>query len=113
MVRSYVSTVLTIGCFWKSRSPQTGEHMVEVKRIKTPGDIPAEGSYVLVLYGPSAMDREHPRGRTLMVRAGKRDKVKLDDFAAAVEIAKTSRKPNSSRPSTWSMKPTPPRRPPG
>jgi hypothetical protein len=42
--------------------------MVEVKRIKAPSDIPAEGSYVLVLYGPSAMDREHPRGRTLMVR---------------------------------------------
>jgi hypothetical protein len=35
--------------------------MVEVKRIKAPSDIPAEGSYVLVLYGPSAMDREHPR----------------------------------------------------
>jgi hypothetical protein len=30
--------------------------MVEVKRIKAPSDIPAEGSYVLVLYGPSAMD---------------------------------------------------------
>ena len=52
--------------------------MVEVKRIKAPSDIPAEGSYVLVLYGSSAMDREHPRGRTLMVRDGKRDKVKLD-----------------------------------
>jgi hypothetical protein len=49
--------------------------MVEVKRIKAPRDIPAEGSYVLVLYGPSAKDREHPRGRTLMVRDGKRDKV--------------------------------------
>jgi hypothetical protein len=36
----------------------------------------------------SAMDREHPRGRTLMVRDGKRDKVKLDEFAAAVETAK-------------------------
>jgi hypothetical protein len=35
--------------------------MVEVKRIKAPSDIPFEGSYVLVLYGPSAMDREHPR----------------------------------------------------
>jgi hypothetical protein len=32
--------------------------MVELKRIKAPSDIPAEGSYVLVLYGPSAMDRE-------------------------------------------------------
>jgi hypothetical protein len=41
-----------------------------------------------VLYGPPAMDREHPRGRTLMVRDGKRDKVKLDEFAAAVETAK-------------------------
>jgi hypothetical protein len=57
--------------------------MVEVKRIKAPSDIPGEGSYVLVLYGPSAMDREHPRGRTLMVRDGKRDKVKLGEFAAA------------------------------
>ena len=56
--------------------------MVEVKRIKAPSDLPAEGSYVLVLYGPSAMDREHPRGRTLMVRDGKRDKVKLDEFAS-------------------------------
>lgn len=63
--------------------------MVEVKRIKAPSDIPAEGSYVLVLYGPSAMDREHPRGRTLVVRDGKRDKVKLDEFAAAIETAKT------------------------
>jgi len=62
--------------------------MVEVKRIKAPSDIPAEGSYVLVLFGPSAMDREHPRGRTLTVRDGKRDKVKLDEFAAAVETAK-------------------------
>jgi hypothetical protein len=35
--------------------------MVGVKRIRAPSDIPAEGSYVLVLYGPSAMDREHPR----------------------------------------------------
>jgi hypothetical protein len=34
--------------------------MVGVKRIRAPSDIPAEGSYVLVLYGPSAMDREHP-----------------------------------------------------
>jgi hypothetical protein len=41
-----------------------------------------------VLYGPSAMDREHPRGRTLMVRDGKRDKEKLDEFAAAVETTK-------------------------
>jgi hypothetical protein len=49
---------------------------------------PLKGSYVLVLYGPSAMDREHPRGRTLMVSDGKRDKVKLDEFAAAVETAK-------------------------
>ena len=62
--------------------------MAEVKRIKAPSDIPAEGSYVLVLYGPSAMDREHPRGRTLMVRDGKRDKVKLDEFATVVEAAK-------------------------
>jgi hypothetical protein len=61
--------------------------MVKVKRIKAPSDIPAEGSYVLVLYGPSAIDREHPRGRTLVVRDGKRDKVKLDEFAAAVETA--------------------------
>jgi hypothetical protein len=38
--------------------------MVEVKRIKAPSDIPAEGSYVLVLYGPSAMDREHQRGQS-------------------------------------------------
>ena len=63
--------------------------MVEVKRIEAPSDIPAEGSYVVVLYGPSAMDREHPRGRTLMVRDGKRDKVKLDEFTAAIETAKT------------------------
>ena len=35
------------------------------------------------------MDREHPRGRTLMVRDGKRDKVKLDEFTAAIETAKT------------------------
>src|SRR5260370_22667954 len=88
MVRRCVSTVLPISCFWKKRTPQEGEHMVEVKRIKAPSDIPAEGSYVLVLYGPSAMDREHPRGRTLMVRDGKRDKVKLDEFAAVVETAK-------------------------
>jgi len=39
--------------------------MVEVKRIRAPSDIPAEGSYVLVLYGPSAMDREHPRDAEL------------------------------------------------
>ena len=63
--------------------------MVEMKRIEAPSDIPAEGSYVLVLFGPSAMDREHPRGRTLMVRDGKRDKAKLDEFAAAVETAKS------------------------
>ena len=64
--------------------------MVEVKRIKAPSDIPAEGSYVLVLYGPSSMDREHPRGRTLSwVQDGKRDKAKLDEFAAAVETAKS------------------------
>jgi hypothetical protein len=62
--------------------------MVEVKRIRAPSDIPTEGRYVLVLYGSTAMDREHPRGRTLMVRDGKRDKVKLDEFAAAVETAK-------------------------
>jgi len=74
--------------------------MVELKRIKAPSDIPAEGSYVLVLYGPSAMDREHPRGRTLMVRDGKRDKMKLDEFTAAIETAKLWRKPNISRPST-------------
>jgi hypothetical protein len=42
--------------------------MVKVKRIKAPSDMPAEGGYVLVLYGPSAIDREHPRGRTLVVR---------------------------------------------
>src|SRR5713226_1368909 len=89
-----VSTDLPTGCFWKNRPPQTGEHMVEVKRIKAPNDIPTEGSYVLVLYGPSAMDREHPRGRTLMVRDGKRDKVKLDEFAAAVETAKDLAEPN-------------------
>src|ERR1700682_6156646 len=83
MVRRCVSTVLPIGCFWKNRPPQAGEHMVEVKRIKAPSDIPADGSYVLVLYGPSAMDREHPRGRTLMVRDGKRDKVKLDEKTLA------------------------------
>jgi hypothetical protein len=41
--------------------------MVEVKRIRAPSDLPSEGSYVLVLYGPSAMDRGHPRGRTLIV----------------------------------------------
>src|SRR4030088_132017 len=61
--------------------------MVEVKRIKSPSDIPAEGSYVLVLYGPSAMDREHPRGRTLMVRDGTRDKVKLGDAHLADKLA--------------------------
>ena len=61
--------------------------MVEVKRIKAPSDIPAEGSYVLVLYGPSAMDREHPRGRTLMVREWQAGQG--DEFAAAVETAKT------------------------
>ena len=42
--------------------------MVEVKRIKAPSDIPAEGSYVLVLYGPSAMDREHPRSHDQSMR---------------------------------------------
>ena len=36
---------------------------------------------------------------TAMVRDGKRDKVKLDEFAAAVETGKTLRKPNISRPS--------------
>jgi hypothetical protein len=45
--------------------PPMKEHMVEVKRIKAPSDIPFEGSYVLVLYGPSAMDREHPRDAEL------------------------------------------------
>jgi hypothetical protein len=74
--------------------------MVEVKRIKAPSDIPTEGSYVLVLYGPSAMDREHPRGRTLMVRDGKRDKVKLNEFAQRSRPRKTLRKPNISRLST-------------
>jgi hypothetical protein len=39
--------------------------MVEVKRIKAHSDNPAEGSYVLVLYGPSVMDREHPRDAEL------------------------------------------------
>src|ERR1700716_1162858 len=92
MVRRCVSTVLPISCFWKNRIPQTGEHMVEVKRIKAPSDIPAEGSYVLVLYGPSAMDPEHPRGRTLMVRDGKRDTVKLDEFAAGIETEKNHAK---------------------
>jgi hypothetical protein len=43
--------------------------MVEVKRIKAPSDIPAEGSYVLVLYGPSAMDREHSTALRKSVRA--------------------------------------------
>ena len=57
--------------------------------VHTVWTFPAEGSYVVVLYGPSAMDREHPRGRTLMVRDGKRDKVKLDEFTAAIETAKT------------------------
>jgi hypothetical protein len=63
--------------------------MVEVKRTKAPSDIPAEGSYVLVLYGPSVMDREHPRDAELSwcgMASG--DKAKLDEFAAAVEIAK-------------------------
>ena len=49
---------------------------------------PPRGSYVLMPYAPSAMDRKHPRGRTLMVRDGKQDKVKLGEFAAAVETAK-------------------------
>ena len=71
--------------------------MVEVKRIKAPSDLPAKGSYVLVLYGPSAMDREHPRGRTLMVREWQAGQG--DEFAAAVETAKTLRKPTISRPS--------------
>jgi hypothetical protein len=39
--------------------------MLGVKRIRAPSDIPAEGSYVLVLYGPSAMDRDHPRDAEL------------------------------------------------
>ena len=71
--------------------------MVEVKRIKAPSDIPAEGSYVLALYGPSAMDREHPRDRTLMVRDGKRNKVKLDEFAARAGGARTSGLVSSGR----------------
>ena len=71
--------------------------MVEVKRIKAPSDIPADGSYVLVLYGPSAMDREHPRRRTLMVRDGKRNKVKLDEFAARAGGARISGLVSSGR----------------
>ena len=35
------------------------------------------------------MDREHPRGANSHGANGKRDKVKLDEFAAAVETAKT------------------------
>jgi hypothetical protein len=62
--------------------------MVEVKRIKAPSDIPAEGSYVWCRTDRPRWTGEHPRGRTLMVRDGKRDKVKLDEFAAAVETAK-------------------------
>jgi hypothetical protein len=63
--------------------------MVEVKRIKAPSDIPAEGSYVLVLYGtvrdgPGTSEAPNSHGAD-----GKRDKVKLDEFAAAVETAKT------------------------
>ena len=38
---------------------------------------------------PSAMTRRLREGRTLMVRDGKRDKVKLDEFTAAIENAKT------------------------
>src|SRR5712664_3720444 len=101
MVRRYVSTVLPIGCFWKSRSPQTGEHMVEVKRIKAPSDIPAEGSYVLVLYGPSAMDREHPRDAELSwcgMASGTRRS--LTSLPQPSRPPKTLRKPNISRPST-------------
>ena len=61
---------------------------------------PAEGSYVVVLYGPSAMDREHPRGRTLMVRDGKRDKVRsLTSLPLRSRLRKLWRKPHLSRPS--------------
>jgi hypothetical protein len=58
---------------------------------------PLKGSYVLVLYGPSAMDREHPRGRTLMVRDGKRNKVKPDEFAARAGGARISGLVSSGR----------------
>jgi hypothetical protein len=44
--------------------------MVKVKRIKAP-------RHSRLREAMSAMDREHPRRRTLMVRDGKRDKVKL------------------------------------
>jgi hypothetical protein len=56
--------------------------MVKVKRIKAP-------RHSRLREAMSSMDREHPRRRTLMVRDGKRNKVKLDEFAAAVETAKT------------------------
>src|ERR1700675_688184 len=89
MVRRCVSTVLPISCFWKNRPPQTGEHMVEVKRIKAPSDIAAEGKLCpgavrTVRDGPGTSEGPNSHGAD-----GKRDKVKLDEFAAAVETAKT------------------------
>lgn len=37
--------------------------MVELKRIKTPSDIPAEGSYVLVLYVIDEADAKRTIGQ--------------------------------------------------
>ena len=62
--------------------------MVEVKRIKAPSDIPAEGKLCpgavrTVRDGPGTSEGPNSHGAD-----GKRDKVKLDEFAAAVETAK-------------------------
>src|SRR6267142_373149 len=67
MVRRCISTVLPIGYFWKNRTPQTEEHMFEVKRINAPSDIPAEGKLCLdavrtVRDGPKTSERPNSHG---------------------------------------------------
>lgn len=63
--------------------------MVEIRHIATSTDISPEGNYVLVCCGPVARDRGHPRGRTIVVRDGKRDQAKLKEFKTALEIARS------------------------
>jgi len=74
----------------------TLRHQLNVLRRKSPQRLAFTSVDRLVFAGlyrlaPGVLDadREHPRGRTHMVRDGKRDKVKLDEFAAAIETAKT------------------------
>lgn len=61
--------------------------MVETRHITSPNEISSEGQYVLVCCGPVARDRGHPRGRTIVVRADKQNKVKIKEFETALQTA--------------------------